>query len=217
MITFHQGNQKVQVEVTEKVPVSASGNPLYARSSEAGEVWPAILEKAYAKWRTNHSGDTPNILSIAGGDPVRAAAQITGLSPSYYWTASSSPDTIYKRVRENSLSYKTFNPMVAWTYSSGDKSPDKIKYSDANLVANHAYSILGWSYRNSNRYIILRNPWGQKEASTDYLPGSWMAWDTPYYGGPGWWRTISLGANDGIFGLRVETFKKYFAGFGVVK
>lgn len=217
MIPLFDGSKRVLVEVTEAVPVSASGGFLYARSWESGEVWPAVYEKAYAKWRTNHSGDTPDILSIAGGDPVGAAAQLTGLSKTYYWTASTSVDTIYQRVRENSLSRKTFNPMVAWTYSSGDKSPDKVNYSNANLVANHAYSILGWDYRSGNRYVVLRNPWGQTEATTDFLTGSWSAWDAPYYGGPGWWRTISLAANDGIFGLRVETFKKYFAGFGVVK
>jgi hypothetical protein len=28
---------------------------------------------------------------------------------------------------------------------------------------------------------------------------------------------INLSLNDGVFALRVDTFKKYFAGFGVVK
>jgi len=216
MIPFFDGARKM-VEVTEKVPVNAAGNFIYARSLEPGEVWPAVYEKAYAKWRTHHTGDTPNILNIAGGDPVGAAAQLTGLSPFYYWTASLNADAIYTRIRENSLSRKTFNPMVAWTYPSGDKSPDKVNYGDANLVANHAYSILGWDYRHATKYVILRNPWGRTEAKTDILTGNWSAWDAPYYGGPGWWRTIYLGANDGIFGLRVETFKKFFAGFGVAK
>jgi hypothetical protein len=107
--------------------------------------------------------------------------------------------------------------MVAWTYSSSKASPDKVNYSNANLVANHAYSILGWDYRNGKRYLILRNPWAQTEASTGILTGSWTAWDAPYYGGPGWWRTISLSQNDGVFGLEVGVFKKYFAGLGVVK
>lgn len=217
MIAFHDGGKKVMVEVTEKVPVNAAGGFLYARSSETGEVWPAIYEKAFAKWRTGHAGDTPDILAIAGGDPVASAAQLTGLARHYYWTASLAADAIYTRVRENCLSRKTFNPMVAWTYPSGDKSPDKVNYANANLVANHAYSILGWDYRDGIRYVILRNPWGRTEATADILTGSWTAWDAPYYGGPGWWRTLALGANDGVFGLRVETFKKYFAGFGVVK
>lgn len=217
MVTFFDGKTPVRVEVTEAVPVSATGSHLYARSWESGEIWPAVYEKAYAKWRTSDPGDAPDILRIAGGDPVGAAAQLTGLAPSYHGTAGSTADAIFHRVRENSLSCKTFNPMVAWTYPSGEASPDKVTYGDANLVANHAYSILGWDYRNGIGYLVLRNPWGQTEASKDLLTGSWSAWDAPYYGGPGWWRSISLAANDGIFGLRVDTFKKYFAGLGVVK
>jgi hypothetical protein len=31
------------------------------------------------------------------------------------------------------------------------------------------------------------------------------------------WRTINMSTPDGVFALRVDTFKKYFAGFGVVK
>jgi len=216
-VTFFEGAKKILVEVTETVPVNSAGNFLYARSSEAGEIWPAVYEKAYAKWRLGTPGDHPNILGIAGGDPILAAAQLTGLSRNYYATKSTSADTLWTRVRENAISRKTFNPMVAWTYSSGEKSPDKVNYSSANLVANHAYSVLGWDYRSGAKYIVLRNPWGQTEASKDLLSGTFTAWDAPYYGGPGWWRSVSLAANDGTFGLRIETFKKYFAYLAVVK
>jgi hypothetical protein len=216
-VTFFEGAKKILVEVTETVPVNSAGNFLYARSSEAGEIWPAVYEKAYAKWRLGAPGDHPNILGIAGGDPILAAAQLTGLSRNYYATKSTSADTLWTKVRENAISRKTFNPMVAWTYSSGEKSPDKVNYGSANLVANHAYSVLGWDYRNGAKYIVLRNPWGQTEASKDLLSGTFTAWDAPYYKGPGWWRSVSLAANDGTFGLRIETFKKYFAYLAVVK
>lgn len=42
------------------------------------------------------------------------------------------------------MNYKTFNPMVAWTYGSSP-SPE-VNYNNAHLVANHAYSIPGWNY-----------------------------------------------------------------------
>jgi thiol protease len=84
-------------------------------------------------------------------------------------------------------------------------------------VGNHAYSILGWGYANNQEYIILRNPWGTYEAVPNEQGGIWIAWDAPYYGGSGFWRQISFATNDGIFGLRADTSKSYFAGFGVVK
>lgn len=216
LIEFFDNGNSAKVEVTELLPLtSPAKNYIFARSSESGEIWPAVYEKAYAKWRTNDPGDKPNYLPIAGGDPVRAAAQLTGLKRNYVWNTTLSADNIWQKVRANSLSRKTFNPMLAWTYSSGQASPDKVNYDNAHLVANHAYSILGWHYYNSKKYIVLRNPWGCYE-STMGGDFSWMAWDAPYYGGPGWWRPVSMATVDGIFAIEASVFKKYFAGFGWV-
>lgn len=216
MIEFFQASKGEKVEVSEKLPLLSPGNTyIYARSSEAGEIWPAVYEKAYAKWRTKDTGDTPDITKIAGGDPVAACSQLTNLTPYYYWNSGLSADDIWQKVRENAISYKTFNPMTAWTYASAP-SPD-VNYNSAHLAANHAYSILGWQYANNQKYVVLRNPWGTYEAIITVDGSTWMAWDAPYYGGPGWWRPIAMATADGIFALRADTFKKYFAGFGVVK
>lgn len=218
MVPFYDAGNLKKIEVTEKLPMRSPGNLYkFARSNDPGEIWPAIYEKAYAKWKTNHVGDTPDIPSIAYGNPVGATAALTGLTPYYYWTSDLSPNEIWSQIRQNCLSRKTFNPMVAWTYSSADAAPDVINYSDANLVANHAYSILGWQYANNQKYIVLRNPWGSMEATMNIDGGVWMAWDAPYYSGPGFWRIIDMATGDGIFALRVDTFKKYFSGFGLVK
>ena len=216
MIEFYKGGKSEKVEVTELLPLNSPGNTfIYARSSESGEIWPAVYEKAFAKWVTKDPGDKPNILKTAFGDPVGAAASLTGLTPYYYWNSSLSEYQIWQKVRENCISRKTFNPMVAWTYGSSP-SPD-VNYSNAHIAANHAYSILGWQYANNQKYIVLRNPWGNYEAIINVAGGTWIAWDAPYYGGPGWWRPIPMATNDGIFALRADTFKKYFAGFGLLK
>ncbi len=44
-----------------------------------------------------------------------------------------------------------------------------------------------------------------------------IAWNAPYYGGPGWWRPIDMATSDGMFTLRTDTFKSYHASFGFVK
>jgi len=216
MIEFYKGSKLEKIEVTELLPMSSPGNTfIYARSSESGEIWPAVYEKAFAKWITNDSGDKPDILKTGYGDPVGALVKLTGLTPYYFGNAGLSPDAIWSKVRQNCISRKTFNPMVAWTYGSAP-SPD-VNYSNAHIAANHAYSILGWQYANNQKYIVVRNPWGTYEATLNVTGGTWIAWDAPYYGGPGWWRPISMATNDGIFALRVDTFKKYFAGFGLVR
>ena len=53
---------------------------------------------------------------------MRACAELTGLKR-YYYSTGLSADDIWTRVRANSMTGSTFNPMVAWTYSSGAKAP----------------------------------------------------------------------------------------------
>ena len=215
MIRFRDidsGNAVRDVEVTDTIPLTTSGNsPIYCRSSEAGEIWPGVYEKAFAKWKTGIAGDHPDITATAWGDCVRAAAELTGLSRHYYATTNFSAEQLWNKVRENSAGRRTFNPMVAATYSSGQATEKKIVYADANLVASHCYSVLGWDYRDGQRYIILRNPWGSTEATANILGGTTLAFDVS------WWRPIVLADPDGVFGLRDDTFKTYFETLGVVK
>jgi len=131
-------------------------------------------------------------------------------------------DQIWQNVVKNcsgsEYGNKTFNPMVAWTYGSAADAPTLINYDNANIAANHCYSILGCTTFNNQKYIILRNPWGTYEATLNSLTGVvWTAWDQPYNGGPGFWRSIPMATDDGIFALRTDTFKDYFQGFGWVK
>lgn len=199
------------VEVTDTVPLMGSGSFIYARSSEAGEIWPAVYEKAFAKLVTGIAGDHPDILATAWGDCVWATAQLTGGKRHYYDCASETADKLWDLVRANSLGGRTFNPMTAWTYSSGDKAPKKVVYADGNVVGSHCYTILGWDYRNGRKYIVLRNPWGNTEATVQNLAGTTWLYDVS------WWRPINLAVVDGTFAVEASAFKQYWAGMGVVK
>lgn len=194
------------VEVTDKVPVDTNNNPIYCRDNDKGEIWPAVYEKAYAKWKTQNTTDLPNITITAYGDPVLAIAQITNKTPYYYNTAILTPQAIFTVVTSNSLSFKTINPMTAWTYASGPQ------FSGSNIVANHAYTILGWANNNEKNYLVLRNPWGSTEpAGVNTINGLVAFFDQSF------WRVISTIPNDGIFALEVSVFKTFFAGLGVAK
>ena len=200
-----------EVEVTDAVPLSMSGGFIYCRSSESGEIWPAVYEKAFAKLVTGISGDHPDITATAWGDCVLATARLTGGHRFYYDTPSRSADELWDLVRANSLGGRTFNPMTAWTYASGDASEKKIVYGDANIVASHCYTVLGWDYRDGRKYIVLRNPWGNTEASVATLGGTTVLYDIS------WWRPIALADDDGTFAIEAWAFKTYYAGLGVAK
>lgn len=213
-ITFYKPDSNGQVdreiEVSDTVPKTSWGSFIYARSSEDGESWPAIYEKAFAKLKTGTTTDHPDITATGWGDCVWATAQLTGGSRAYYDTASRSGDQLWNLLRGNCLSYRTIRPMTAWTYGSGADSPDHVDYSSAHVVGSHCYTVLGWAYRNCRRYILLRNPWGNTEATVGSLDATVSAYDVS------WWRPITLKDTDGTFAMEIGSFKKYFAGFGVV-
>ncbi len=215
-------------EVGETLPVyTGSSWPLYARSAEAGEIWPGVYEKAYAKLRTGNLTDKPDFRWLAGGDTVDACTRLVpGLTATYVETRTHSADELWQTLTANCIfnpggpwvalhrAGRTVNPMTAWTYASKDESPDRVDYDwDSGVVASHAYSVLGWITearvaRPWSRYIVLRNPWGMHEGKVETLGGNWDAYDRS------WMRVTPLNAN-GVFAMSIEAFKKYFAGLGV--
>lgn len=143
-IGFHGSKGLELVEVTDRVLVAGS-NPQFARSKEAGETWPALYEKAFAKWRLDEPTDYPAIPTIAGGDPSEACAQLTGLAAYRNWHDNYSTAQILQLVKSHSVDGRTTTPMVAWTFDTG--TGHDVDYADADVVANHAYSVLGWMRR----------------------------------------------------------------------
>lgn len=193
------------VEVTDDVVVTNSGDIIvYCRSNNIGEMWPAVYEKAFAKWTTGNTTDEPNITTLTGGDPALATAQLTNRQPVYYDTASRSADDLWTIVRANSLSYRTFNPMTAWTYATGNQ------FNGINIAANHAYTILGWAFQNNKKYIVLRNPWGYWEPNgLNSYQGILQFFDESF------WLPINMIPDDGIFALEADAFKLYYVTIGV--
>jgi hypothetical protein len=206
-IDFYSGGVKT-IEVSERVPLVKSTHAwIYARSSEPGEIWPAVYEKAFAKWKTNDATDEPNYGPIAGGWPVQATTELTNLSGVTKTCSTMTADDIWTAVRANSLSFRTINPMTAWTFCV---TPAPVNYTGTGIVGYHAYTILGWAYVNKVKYIVLRNPWGNNGPVINSLPGNWSAYEQSF------WRNVPLNAG-GVFAIPADTFKKYYWQFGWAK
>lgn len=201
------GASPISFEVTEQMPVlTGSHGWIYARSSETGEIWPAVYEKAYAKWKTDNTTDKPDYSPIAGGWPVQACTELTGLRGTTRTCSDLSADDIWQAIRANCRSYRTFNPVVAWTFCT-DTPP--VNYSGSGLVGYHAYTVLGWAFINNEKYVVIRNPWGHNGPVINGLTGSWQAYDQSF------WRSVPLNAG-GVFAIPASTFKSYFWQFGWV-
>jgi hypothetical protein len=191
----------------ERLPQSAGGGAIYARSSVAGETWPAEIEKAAAVWRSGGDPDYPRSSDYAhlnGGDPAWAVHILMGGAPWYHWADAT--DT-WSTIRAHCSGQRTTDALVAWTWGSSDDSPNKVDYGGANIVANHAYSILGTWETNNRQYVVLRNPWGWYEATLNTHGGTWS---TP----ESWGNANLVLPGNGVFALEIHTFREYFMGFG---
>jgi hypothetical protein len=211
-IKFHDkgGRQNAKtrtVEVNYEIPINNSSmDPVYAHSSDRMDMWPSLYEKAFAKWITNDDSERPDITQTAYGDPIKAMAQINGREPQYYYCERHHHKDLLGLVRACSVNFKTIHPMAAYTHASGSM------YRGANLVANHAYSVLGWCQFGDRQYIIMRNPWGITEPlGLNSYPGLLDRVE------PEFWRPACMLDNKGLLALECSAFKELFAVIGVAK
>jgi len=180
-------------------------------------------------------GERVDITQTHHGDPVKAMAQINGREPQYYFTSSHSGRDLVGLVRGCSVNQRTICPMVAWTHATaknnnnnnggdeqrgqrqgqgqGQRGGENI-YRGCDLVANHAYSVLGWCSvgQGDKQYIVVRNPWGVSEPHgiTSY-PGILTRLESEF------WRPAALLDREGVMAVEVAAFKEYFACMGIAK
>ena len=144
----------------------SSINPAHATTLHGwkGDIWPALYEEAFAKWITGNKADRPDMRQTAHGDPVKAMAQLTDTVPHYFPVLPRRGRDSLEVVCAHCTDLRATAPMVAWTYTWHDR------YRTYTLVANMAYSVLGWASSPSpssqdsiKQYLILRHPWGVTE------------------------------------------------------
>lgn len=195
----------VMVEVTQRIPLNPDRETIFARSTDPTEAWPGVIEKAYAKWKTGTDGDKPLIEQISTGHSGTALGELLGVEPTVKFTARNSTDALRKFVRETTDPDANVpdDPMVAQTYISANNSPHDVSYDGANVVAAHAYTLLGYQVRDGTPYVFLRNPWNRTEDDD---------------GVDGWWNVkrgdslsaIELTSTNGVFALPFGQFEKHF-------
>jgi hypothetical protein len=204
----HNNAKTTTIEVGYDLVVNNSNYELvYCRASDRHSVWPALYEKAFAKWISDSSSDHPDITQTHHGDPVKAMAQMNDKKPCYLYTEEAEPSELIGLVRANSLGYKTITPMVAWTKATGNA------FSGSNLVANHAYSVLGWTDRcGDTPCVVLRNPWGQTEpAGRASYPGLIDRVELAV------WPPASLLDAGGVIALEMSAFRRHFECLGMTQ
>jgi hypothetical protein len=165
----------VTVTVDGDLPSRSAGSqPYYAHARESKELWPGLIEKAYAQWKGGYEAIGN------GGSAGGMMTTLTGKPTSYTPNSSVTPDELYSRIKTQASSS---HPMVAATYGEDKEA----LYKDTGVHANHAYTVLGASEENGQKFVTVRNPWGFSEGGND-------------------------GKDDGIFKLPIADFAKLYQG-----
>jgi hypothetical protein len=148
------------VTVTPTFPASSSGGtPVFAkpgtRASGKTELWPMLIEKAYAKIMSDYeaigSGFSGEAMQLLGG------ASLDRLDPSDW-----SDDKLLSKIA-SALKDKS-KIVTASTISDAPKKKQKMLNSYPNLITGHAYSVMSVDEKNGT--IDLDNPHGPSKNVT---------------------------------------------------
>lgn len=180
-VTFHERDvvtgefRPVVIHVDAELYESRYGGALYghAKGDRASmELWFPLVEKAYATWRGGYEAVG------RGGVQNQIFEGVLGRPAG--WLAvdeTSDRDAVWGTMQ---ATLQAGLPLGAATHSVDDG-----RYANTGVHANHGYSVLGTEQSGSERFVVLRNPWGEGEPRGD-------------------------GVDDGVFRLKLDDFVKLY-------
>ena len=170
-VKFFINGKWVTVVVDDLIPCIPWGSqwmPIFAgfkdhslQEKNTKELWPLIFEKAWAKLHLSYEatagGDTADATNYLTGGVV-TKLQIDADNMQATW------DALYKMVNpenKDHLSFCSCNTRM---------DADPATLANTGLISGHAYSILAMkiSQINGEKFIQVRNPWGNTEWNGDW-------------------------------------------------
>jgi hypothetical protein len=150
--------KKVDITVDNQFPVGKDGIE-YASARDDKQLWPQVLEKAYAKWK----GGYENIGE--GGEAKDALMALTGKTSTYTPELSKvDPDKTWQSMTQATADHR---PMVSGTF---DEKHQPVSYKKEDIIEGHDYTVLKAYESNGERLVDVRNPWGSDQWKGDLHP-----------------------------------------------
>ena len=146
-----RGFTPVKVHIDADLPHNDWYHLEYASGRDEKELWPALLEKAFAARAGSYA-------AIEAGVPGDAMSWLTGKPTSTidFKEAGVKADQVFDAL---TLAVKEKRAATASTYGESSNA----KYTNSGLYADHAYSVWGTEVSGGKKYVQLRNPWGDSE------------------------------------------------------
>ena len=152
---------------------------------EADSCWPAVYEKAFAKFLENTSSDRPHMLGyIDYGSAAMAMKAILHTEDVKTKNLSDMSIEEIKKCALNARYYPATATISGWTEVvdgvkiAYGKAGTKSDYFDKwGLYTSHVYSVLYLLVKDGKEYVILRNPHGRNPNTmannTNVYQGKW--------------------------------------------
>ena len=190
-----------KIIIDDFIPCTSSGTPIYTHLN-SNEMWPLLLEKAFAKMRGGYG-------KLNGGLPLDAMETMTGYSGSRMFIGRDDLNgPIFHKLRRYHDAGCIMACGTRGTDNTREYGRDSVKGS---IVGGHAYSILGvYEPKLSTekvRLLKLRNPWGSFE-----WKGTWSDGCENWKNYPGVALEVGKPAmvDDGIFYMEWRDFVKFY-------
>ena len=146
--------KKVMITVDDDVAMGGRGAQ-YASARDSKELWPGLLEKAYAKWKGGYE-------KVGNGGSASDLFQaLSGKTATWSDVRDVKPEVLFKRIQTATAGHR---PVAAGTFA--EDSP-KANYTNTGVHGDHFYTVLGATEENGTKFVELRNPWGFSEPSGD--------------------------------------------------
>jgi hypothetical protein len=140
----------VEVRVDADLPMKRSGEIVYAQGRDRAELWPAIVEKAYASWKGGYGE-----LAI-GGYARDALEALTGTKGEFYNPIRNlESKALWQTMLDAQASGRAM--VIGSTAEAGLEG----------LVPMHMYAVVGLREVDGEKRVRLRNPYGEGEPGTD--------------------------------------------------
>lgn len=144
----------VTITIDGDLPTNGTQSTKYAKARDGKELWPALIEKAYASWKGGYEAIGNGGIA---GDVTQA---LSGKRAGYTNTKFANGDAVFRQIQEGAKSHR---PMAAGTHGK-DSGVD---YTGSGVYAWHMYTVLGAVEEGGAKYVQLRNPWGSSEHGSD--------------------------------------------------
>jgi hypothetical protein len=145
------GNNFYRVDSDLPVAPASPSVPAYARLGVGNSMWAAVLEKAYAHYRTGAN----SYGSLVGGWGVEVNRALGTTAAGDRWLGSYSNST--------ALANEIFNRWNNYeSVTVGFVDPRFGRYLPGDLINNHMYTVVSVARDSAGAVtsITLRNPWG---------------------------------------------------------